>query len=163
MRSSKNAREPAFCAFGAAVREARARRGLSQEELGFAASLHRNYVGAIERGEINPTLRIIIKLGRGLQLRASELMQLAEKHHGGWSMKSPNATATDRDVPLRSGIDLSQCPSSFAGRRTHDPHPTSQDLRPSARDLALCATHQPVAAPRTVPAGIQPTPRQDAA
>jgi ribosome-binding protein aMBF1 (putative translation factor) len=42
-------------ALGRAVRELRARRGVSQEELGFRGNLHRNYVGAIERGEINPT------------------------------------------------------------------------------------------------------------
>ena len=42
-------------ALGRAVRETRARRGLSQESLGYVAGLHRNYVGAIERGEINPT------------------------------------------------------------------------------------------------------------
>lgn len=40
----------AHVALGGAVRESRARRGLSQEELGFRAGLHRNYVGAIERG-----------------------------------------------------------------------------------------------------------------
>lgn len=52
-------------ALGAAVRELRARRGLSQEEAGFRGSLHRNYVGAIERGEINPTFRVILKLCEG--------------------------------------------------------------------------------------------------
>jgi transcriptional regulator with XRE-family HTH domain len=66
-------------AFGRAVRETRARRGLSQEALGHAARLHRNCVGAIERGEINPTFRVIIKLAAGLGVDVSELVQLAEK------------------------------------------------------------------------------------
>ena len=66
-------------AFGRAVRETRARRGLSQEALGYAARLHRNYVGAIERGEINPTFRVILKLADGLGVDVSELVQLAEK------------------------------------------------------------------------------------
>jgi len=39
--------------FGRAVKELRVRRGFSQEGLGFRSELHRNYVGAIERGEIN--------------------------------------------------------------------------------------------------------------
>jgi len=65
-------------AFGRAVRETRARRGLSQEALGHAARLHRNYVGAIERGEINPTFRVILKLAAGLRVEVSELVRLTE-------------------------------------------------------------------------------------
>lgn len=69
---------PEHARLGRAVRELRARRGLSQEELGFRAGLHRNYVGAIERGEINPTFRVLLKLERGLQLPLSEIIQLWE-------------------------------------------------------------------------------------
>jgi transcriptional regulator with XRE-family HTH domain len=64
---------------GRAVRELRARRGLSQEVLGFRSGLHRNYVGAIERGEINPTFRVLIKLSHGLDFELSEIMQLWEE------------------------------------------------------------------------------------
>jgi len=64
---------------GRAVRELRARRGLSQEELGFRSGLHRNYVGAIERGEINPTFRVLMKIAAGLQVPLSELVQLWER------------------------------------------------------------------------------------
>jgi transcriptional regulator with XRE-family HTH domain len=70
---------PEHARLGRAVRELRARRGLSQEELGFRAGLHRNYVGAIERGEINPTFRVLLKLERGLQLPLSEIIQLWER------------------------------------------------------------------------------------
>jgi transcriptional regulator with XRE-family HTH domain len=69
----------AFVAFGRAVRETRVRRNHSQESLGVSAKLHRNYVGAIERGEINPTLRVIRKLARALTVQASELLALAEE------------------------------------------------------------------------------------
>jgi transcriptional regulator with XRE-family HTH domain len=67
-------------ALGRAVRELRARRGLSQEALGFCSGLHRNYVGAIERGEINPTFRILLALSRGLALPLSELLTVYERH-----------------------------------------------------------------------------------
>jgi ribosome-binding protein aMBF1 (putative translation factor) len=66
-------------ALGHVVRYTRARRALSQEELGFHARLHRNYVGAIERGEINPTFRVLLKLARGLDLPLSELIREQEE------------------------------------------------------------------------------------
>jgi transcriptional regulator with XRE-family HTH domain len=59
---------------GHAVRIMRATRGLSQEELGYRARLHRNYIGAIERGEITPTFRVPHKLERGLDMPLSELI-----------------------------------------------------------------------------------------
>lgn len=61
------------------MRWTRARRELSQEELGFRSGLHRNYVGAIERGEINPTFRVLLKLTSGLQMPLSKLMAEVEE------------------------------------------------------------------------------------
>lgn len=67
-------------ALGRAVREVRARRGLSQEELGFRSTLHRNYVGAVERGEINPTFRTLRLLTRGLGVELSYLIRICERN-----------------------------------------------------------------------------------
>lgn len=66
-------------ALGRAVREVRARRGLSQEALGFEAELHRNYIGAIERGIINPTLRTLLAVTAGLAVPMSELVAVYER------------------------------------------------------------------------------------
>ena len=57
----------------------RARHAISQEELGFRASLHRNYVGAIERGEINPTFSTLLTLADGLDVELSSLIRLYEE------------------------------------------------------------------------------------
>jgi transcriptional regulator with XRE-family HTH domain len=78
-RTRRTGQSAQHTALGRAVREARARRGFSQEELGFRATLHRNYVGAIERGEINPTFRILMQLSRGLGVELSELVALYER------------------------------------------------------------------------------------
>jgi transcriptional regulator with XRE-family HTH domain len=78
-RTPRACKSPQHHALGRAVREARARRGISQEELGFRARLHRNYVGAVERGEINPTFRILMQLSRGLGVELSELVALYER------------------------------------------------------------------------------------
>lgn len=79
-KRTRHPHSPDHTAFGAAVRETRARRGLSQEELGFRSDLHRNYVGAIERGEINPTFRVLLKLSRGLVTPLSALITLYERN-----------------------------------------------------------------------------------
>jgi transcriptional regulator with XRE-family HTH domain len=71
---------PDHDALGSAAREARARRGISQETLGFRAQLHRNYVGAIERGETNPTFATLLNLTRGLGVPLSELILLYERN-----------------------------------------------------------------------------------
>lgn len=70
-------------ALGRAVRELRACHGVSQEELGYRSGLHRNYVGAIERGELNPTLGVLLRLTAGLGVALSELIALAERRAAG--------------------------------------------------------------------------------
>lgn len=67
-------RSPELRALGRAARYLRARRELPQDRLGRRAGLHRNYVGAIERGEINPTFRVMLKLARGLDVPLSKLI-----------------------------------------------------------------------------------------
>lgn len=71
---------PEHRALGRAVRELRARRGISQEELGDRSSLHRNYVGAIERAEINPTFATLLRLVGGLEVPLSVLIVLYERN-----------------------------------------------------------------------------------
>lgn len=66
-------------ALGRAVKETRARRGISQEELGYRATLHRNYVGAMERGELNPTWRTLLLFASGLDVPLSGLVGVYER------------------------------------------------------------------------------------
>jgi len=59
--------------FGERVRELREKAGLSQEELGFQAGLHRTYIGSIERGEQNVSIDNIHKITKALKISLSEL------------------------------------------------------------------------------------------
>lgn len=61
-------------AFGLAIRVRRAIRGLSQDALASSAGLHRNYVSAVERGEINPTLYTIARITDGLNVPLADLL-----------------------------------------------------------------------------------------
>ncbi len=85
MQQQRTPRAPisaAHTSLGRAVRELRARFGHSQESLALQSGLHRNYVGAIERGEINPTFSTLIRLCRGLPIALSELIGLYEERSG---------------------------------------------------------------------------------
>ena len=66
-------------ALGRAVRELRARRGWSQEHLADRAGLHRNYVGSMERGELNPTWRTLLRFAAGLRVPMTELFAVYER------------------------------------------------------------------------------------
>jgi len=56
------------------VRKARLRRGLSQERLGFEAGVHRTFVGAVERGEVNISLINILRLAKALRVAPGRLL-----------------------------------------------------------------------------------------
>lgn len=53
----------------------RKRAGLSQEELGLRADLHRTEIGLLERGTRMPQLDTILKLAGGLSVSPCELIE----------------------------------------------------------------------------------------
>ena len=59
---------------GDKVRRLRDRRGWSQEQLGFEAGLHRNYIGGIERGERNVGVVNLAKIAFAFGVRPSKLL-----------------------------------------------------------------------------------------
>lgn len=60
---------------GERVRLHRQKSALSQEQLADLASLHRTYVGSIERGERNVSLENIVAISRALKITPSELLK----------------------------------------------------------------------------------------
>jgi transcriptional regulator with XRE-family HTH domain len=60
--------------FGRNVRAERMRRGISQEQLGEVARVHRTYIGMIERAEKNITLTNIEKIAKALGVRPGHLI-----------------------------------------------------------------------------------------
>ena len=61
--------------FGVAIKNWRAKSGISQEELAWRAGLHRTYVADIERGARNVSLESIEKLARALGMSFSALFE----------------------------------------------------------------------------------------
>jgi len=60
--------------FGQKLQRIRKSKGISQEDLAADLSLHRNYIGMIERGERNPTIRTLYKIAKALKVKSSELL-----------------------------------------------------------------------------------------
>ena len=69
-------------AIGLAVRDIRRHKSLSQEQLGFAANLHRTFVSDVERGARNPTVRTLWKLAEALGVKPQFIVEMAERHYG---------------------------------------------------------------------------------
>lgn len=64
---------------GRAIRAARADLGYSQESFAFAVGIHRTYMGAVERGERNVSLRNLVRISNALEMPLSRLIAEAEK------------------------------------------------------------------------------------
>jgi transcriptional regulator with XRE-family HTH domain len=58
---------------GARIRELRLGRGETQETLAERSGLHRNFVGGIERGERNVTVRSLHRISKALRVHIREL------------------------------------------------------------------------------------------
>ena len=67
-------------AFGDELRHVRKEKGITQEALGRRVGLHATYIGDVERGERNVSLANILKIARGLEVPASQLVAAAENH-----------------------------------------------------------------------------------
>lgn len=59
---------------GRNVRRLREEKGWSQEDYADRAGIHRTYVSDIERGRRNPTIAVVEKLAKPLDVLASELL-----------------------------------------------------------------------------------------
>ena len=66
-------------AFGSAVRAIRTAQGLSQEALAHRAKVERSHMGKIERGAHMPTLAVILRLAKALDVSSAELMLATEE------------------------------------------------------------------------------------
>ncbi len=67
----------ALHALGQALRKEREKRGISQEDLAELAEVHRNYIGRVERAEINLSFDTLHRIACALGLRLHDLLKRA--------------------------------------------------------------------------------------
>ncbi len=60
--------------FGQKMQKVRQDQGVTQEELAARLSMHRTYIGLIERGQRNPTIRTLYKISKALKVSAEQLL-----------------------------------------------------------------------------------------
>lgn len=65
--------------FGEHLRKIRTKKGFTQVELAYKGNFDRNYIGMLERGERNPSLRNIIRLAEALDISLIELVSFKFK------------------------------------------------------------------------------------
>jgi transcriptional regulator with XRE-family HTH domain len=61
--------------FGKRMKELRVQHGMTQQALADKISVDRSYLGFLERGERNPSLEVIIKISKALEVKADELLK----------------------------------------------------------------------------------------
>lgn len=62
-------------AFGSSVRTLRSRKQMTRKQLAEATGIDERYLGSVERGVANPTLKVIIALAQALEVKPAQLMQ----------------------------------------------------------------------------------------
>jgi len=68
-------RDPILTLVGKRIRNLREGRGFSQEVLAEKSSLHRTYIGGVERGLRNPSLKSLQRIAKGLGVGVVDLFQ----------------------------------------------------------------------------------------
>lgn len=68
------AKDRDLVALGRNLRRLRGEKALTQEELAGRASLSTNYIGEVERGERNPSAKVLFAIARALKVEPSKLL-----------------------------------------------------------------------------------------
>ena len=81
--AGKSERERLSSALGAVIRQRRRTLGLSQEGLAERAGIHPTHVGLIERAERTPSVEIVWRIARALDIKLSALIRRVERQASG--------------------------------------------------------------------------------
>jgi transcriptional regulator with XRE-family HTH domain len=84
--------------FGMRVRGLRKKMGLSQERFADAIAVGRSHMGKIENGKTNPSLEIIVKIAKGLDITLAQLFETMHERPF-WPDSAPATPRSSRTPP----------------------------------------------------------------
>jgi transcriptional regulator with XRE-family HTH domain len=90
---------PLLRRLGLVIRPLRSPTGLSQERVGVSLGVHRPYMGHLERGTANPTVKILYLVAQGLGVSVADLFTAAMIEN---SDSQPTGTARAAQASDRS-------------------------------------------------------------
>jgi transcriptional regulator with XRE-family HTH domain len=98
---------------GRIIRILRSQAGYSQERFGFAIGVHRTYMGHLERGTANPTVKTLHLVAQGLGMTVPELFTFVAQDSAG----RPGAdTGQAAATPTASGAVILPPRQAIRGR-----------------------------------------------
>jgi len=68
-----------YALFGKKLTEIRKEKGIAQDKLALKCEIARSFVGEVERGKRNLSLKSMCKLAIGLNVNVSDLLELVDK------------------------------------------------------------------------------------
>jgi transcriptional regulator with XRE-family HTH domain len=75
----KKIKDPDSILLGRRIRTLRTAKGFTQQELGHQAEVDYKFIGEIERGNMNPSFRVLIKISRALDVDFPEILRFEQE------------------------------------------------------------------------------------
>lgn len=71
----KKIKDPDSILLGRRIRALRTAKGMTQQELGHRSDVDYKFIGEIERGNMNPSFKVLVKISRVLEIELPEILR----------------------------------------------------------------------------------------
>ena len=75
----KKIKDPDSILLGRRIRSLRTAKGLTQQELGHQADVDYKFIGEIERGNMNPSFKVLVKVAKVLDIDLPEIIRFEQE------------------------------------------------------------------------------------
>ena len=75
----KKIKDPDSILLGRRIRSLRSAKGLTQQKLGHQADVDYKFIGEIERGNMNPSFKVLVKIAKVLDIDLPEILRFEQE------------------------------------------------------------------------------------